>query len=471
MRKIIFLILTGMFSILMSACSSNSSKVSLIYPKEPPKDDLYDSSIINDEAKWGPMNVHDPSIFKDGDWYYIFSTDVKVGGTPRAGIQVRKSKDLIHWQWVGYALDGVPKEAEEWTGATNLWAPDVTKIGDTYYLYYVASTFGTNQSFIGLATSKSIEGPWQDQGAVFKSQQGDEWNALDPNIVYAADGTMWMDFGSFFGGIYIVQLDPKTGKLLNNATPKLIARRSGADAIEGPYIIYNKQQKKYYLFTSFDSLFSDYNVRVSRSDNIDGPYVDFNGNLMTDTNVDSGTKILGSYKFDGNDGWIAPGHNSILIDGNNYYIIHHARGEKDTNWPYLHVRKILWSDNGWPMVSPERYAGETEQQIDKSEIIGKWEIIELDKNVNSEITSTKIELLRNGKINTNDSKDYWELSGKNTIKLYFYDPDHVQKGQYWIETAKIIPAWDWENWNPTLVFTGYDQTGTAIWGKMVKNSK
>uniref|UniRef100_UPI003899051B arabinan endo-1,5-alpha-L-arabinosidase n=1 Tax=Caldanaerobius polysaccharolyticus TaxID=44256 RepID=UPI003899051B len=457
-----------MLGIVVSSCSSDNGGSSIIYPKEPPRDRLYDSSIINDEAKWGMMNVHDPSIFKDGEWYYIFSTDVKVGGMPRAGIQVRKSKDLIHWQWVGYALDGVPEEAEKWTGATNLWAPDVTKIGDTYYLYYVASTFGKNQSFIGVATSKSIEGPWEDKGAVLKSRQGDEWNALDPNIVYDADGNIWMDFGSFFGGIYIIQLDPKTGKPLEGARPKLIARRGGQDAIEGPYIIYNKQQKKYYLFTSFDSLMYDYNVRVARSDRIDGPYADYNGNLMTDTSLNAGTKILNSYQFEGSNGWVATGHNSVLQDGNDYYIIHHARGDQDTNWPYLHVRKILWSDDGWPMVSPERYAGEFEQQLNREDVIGDWQIIELDKDDNSQLTSTTITLLKNGKIDKGNGKDYWEFSGKNNVKLYFYDPDHALKGAYRIETAKVIPAWDWENWRPTLVFTGFDQNGTAVWGKRIK---
>ena len=80
----------------------------------------------------------------------MYSTDVKVSGPAKAGIMVRKSKDLIHWDWVGYALDGVPKEAAAWTGATSLWAPDIKKIGDTFYLYYAASNFGVNRSFIGV---------------------------------------------------------------------------------------------------------------------------------------------------------------------------------------------------------------------------------------------------------------------------------------------------------------------------------
>ncbi len=186
--------------------SSKSTNVStnsaVVYPKAPPKEHLLNTSIINDESKWGTMNTHDPSVYKDGNWYYTFSTDVKVAGAPTPGIQIRKSKDLINWQWVGRAFSQIPLKAWIWTKADTMWAPDVTKIGDTYYLYYAVSQFGTNKSFIGVATSKSIEGPWEDKGEVYKTQPGDEPNAIDPNITRDAKGNLWMAYGSFFG-VYI----------------------------------------------------------------------------------------------------------------------------------------------------------------------------------------------------------------------------------------------------------------------------
>ena len=74
------------------------------YPEAPPDYPMFDTANMNNEQEWHISNVHDPSILKEGDTYYLYSTDVKVGGPAAAGIMVRKSKDLIHWDWVGYAF-------------------------------------------------------------------------------------------------------------------------------------------------------------------------------------------------------------------------------------------------------------------------------------------------------------------------------------------------------------------------------
>lgn len=469
MRKLTTLLLAAMILLNLAACGTDQI-ITVTYPAEPPKETLYDHSVTSDETKWGTLNFHDPSILKDGDWYYVVTTDVKVGGTPKGGIPIRRSQDLIHWDWVGRVFSKVPDDARKWTRARTLWAPDVTKIGGTFYLYYAASRFGTNQSFIGLATSKSMKGPWENRGEVIKSTNTSIWNAIDPNIVYDADGNMFMAFGSFFGGIFIVEMDKTTGKIKEGSDPSLIATRSNsvASAVEGPYIIYNPDLKKYYLFVSYDSLSKDYNVRVGRSDKITGPYVDYNGNEMTNTQLppnDVGTKVLGGYKFGSKDGWVMPGHNSVLRDGDDYYIVHHARGEKDTNWPYLHVRKILWSEDGWPMVLPERYTGEKEQQLTKKLVTGKWEIIELDKNNNQQLNSKTITLKENGRIDDGTGKSKWEFKGQNTIVMRIYAPEKMSGGEFMEMTAKMIPSWDWENWKTTLVFTGIDKQGICVWGK------
>ncbi len=470
MKKIIAAILAGLLIFNLTACGSNENNLSAAYPKEPPKETLYDHSVTSDETKWGNLNFHDPSVIKDGEWYYTITTDVKVGGTPKGGIPIRRSKDLINWEWVGRVFSKVPDDARKWTRARTLWAPDVIKIGDTFYLYYAASRFGTNQSFIGLAAGKSMEGPWENKGEVIKSTSSSSWNAIDPNPVYDTGGNLYMSFGSFFGGIFIVELDKTTGKIKDGCKPSLIATRSNsvASAIEGPYIIYNPEYKKYYLFVSYDSLSKDYNVRVGRADKITGPYVDFNGNVMTDTELppnDVGTKIMGGYKFGGEDGWVMPGHNSVLKEGKDYFIVHHARGDKDTNWPYLHVRKILWSDDGWPLISPERYAGEMEQKLEKKLLVGDWETIVLDKDNNQQLSSKKITLKSNGKIDDGTGKSTWKFKADNTIYMKIYDPDKKSGSEYIEQTSKVIPSWDWENWKTTLVFSGIDNSGICVWGK------
>jgi Beta-xylosidase len=446
---------------------SQTATNSVIYPAEPYKEKLYNIPLMEKMQSWGNMNTHDPAIYKDGDTYYVFSTDYAVGYAVKPGIQVRKSKDLIRWQMLGQALDGVPEQAEAWTGATNLWAPDVTKIGDTYYLYYAASQFGVNQSFIGVAISKSIEGPWQDQGKVIATSTGDFLNAIDPNIVYDKDGDIWMVYGSFWSGAYIIKLDKKTGKPAEKGYGKQIATRSlsVSAAVEGPYVIYNPQFKKYYLFVSYGSLNSDYNVRVGRSDAIDGPYMDADDHLMTDIDSDPdavGNKVLGGYKFGDAKGWLAPGHNTVLKDGDDYYIVHHARGDRDKNWSYLHIRKILWSKDGWPMVSPERYAGEKEQVLPKEVIPGAWDVIVLDKADNSELKSKPVKLLADGKIDDGTGKSKWQFASANNLTLSLFDQSLKKAVVY---ECKVMPAWDWENRTTTLVFTGIDDRGVAVWGK------
>lgn len=466
-------VLPAMLVLTMFAAAGCSGErtAEVVFPENPAATAMYDTTVLHNEAKWTVNNAHDPGIIKTDQGYYVFSTDVKVGGEPKPGIMVRKSEDLIHWNWVDYALPGIPQTALDWTGATNLWAPDIVKHGDGYRLYYSASTFGSKQSMIGMAVSDNIEGPWTDQGEVIRTKADDPLNAIDPNIITDSDGAMWMVYGSFFGGIHIIELDPETGKPKEEGFGKMIAARDMVTedgAVEGPYIVYNEKFKKYYLFVSYDSLFEDYNVRVGRSDSITGPYVDFNGRDMADTafepQFEVGTKLIGGYKFGEEEGWIAPGHNSVLNDGGNYYLVHHARGESDKNWSYLHVRKILWTEEGWPVVSPERYAGEKEQNIPERMLAGEWERIEHDPFTDGQVESDKLTLLGKGKLTGSKGNGTWTFDGKRTLTLNWEDP---AEGEGRTETVQVLPSWDWEKGVSTLVFTGLDDRGIAIWGKQI----
>lgn len=475
MKKSISIFIILIFIIGIIGCTSKQdserSLEKVKFPEDPKQEESRDPSVILDKSKWGTLGAHDPSIYKDKDTYYIFSTDARVGGPATPGIQVRKSKDLINWGFVGQALKGIPEEAKSWSHAQGIWAPEMTKVGDEYYLYYCASTFGKNRSYIGLLKSESIEGPWEDNGLVLKTNQGDDRNALDPNIIFDKDGQMWMSYGSFWSGIYLVKLDKNTGKPMDpNDRGENIAKRSEfvSGAIEGPYIIYNKEQNKYYLFVSYDSLSSNYNVRVGRADSIEGPYLDSDGNDMTDiskTNPNEvGNKILGGYKFGDAEGWMAPGHNSILSDNGNYYIIHHARTEKKSDWFYLNVRKILWSEDGWPMVSPERYAGEEEEKIEKESIVGKWQLILQDKNINTIISSVEYEISSNGKLKNEKESGRWQMEGDNniTIEIPNSNGDNIKY------VGKVMPSWDWENNKQTLILTALDRNGISLFGKLIR---
>lgn len=420
------------------------------FPKEPPRYPMYETEALNDEKRWTVFNVHDPAIGKDGEFYYLFSTDVRIGGPPRPGIQVRRSRDLIWWEWLGYAFKGIPKPALEWVPrAGGIWAPDVIKIGGYFFLYYCVSIFGTNRSYIGVARSKSLAGPWEDLGEVVKTTWGDEANAIDPNVVLDRNGQPWLVYGSHFGGIYVTPLDKRTGKPIDPSKKILIARRSASvhGAVEGAFVIYNPNFDMFYLFVSYDSLFRDYNVRVARAKEVTGPYLDYNGNTMTDVEAEPwsvGTKVLGGYSFKGGEVWIAPGHCSILHDPERgWFMVHHVRERHEPSWTYLHIRKIVWTRDGWPLVSPQRYAGEEEQPIPEEFVGGEWEFIILEPSNNLPIYSNLV-------------KAQAKRVGQNEFEF-------VYLGERF--EGKILPAWDWERWRPTLVFTGVSKSGIALWGK------
>ena len=133
-------------------------------------------------------------------------------------IQMRRSKDLVVGI-SGLGIARVPPEAVEWVrshagghGATNIWAPYIIPYNNKYRLYYCVSAFGRKTSYIGLAESDSPEGPWTLAGCAGKTDDTTAMNAIDPSItVDTSNGKWWMHYGSFFGGLYCVELNPETG--------------------------------------------------------------------------------------------------------------------------------------------------------------------------------------------------------------------------------------------------------------------
>ena len=165
-------------------------------------------------------------------------------------------------------------------GATNIWAPYLVPYKDRFRLYYCVSAFGRSTSYIGLAESDSPEGPWIQKGAVVTTDAQSEMNAIDPSIVLTDNGEQWMVYGSFFGGLYEVQLDPVTGLPLRKGDKgHCVARRANGmkDNIEAPEILYHPELKLYYLFVSYDPLMTTYILRVVRSASPEGPFFDMFG--------------------------------------------------------------------------------------------------------------------------------------------------------------------------------------------------
>ena len=296
-----------------------------------------------------PTPVHDPAIIKQGNWYYLFSTG--------PGVTIQRSQDLVSWAIVGSVFrtppDWTHQEVPRFDGT--IWAPDISFVNGRYLLYYAVSSFGSNQSCIGLATNatldpKSPEYRWQDQGKVIGSLPWkDDWNAIDPNLAWDGEGHYFLVFGSFWDGIKMAAIDPDTGKLLKDP-PELIslARRKDVtnDPIEAPFVF--QHAGLYYLFVSFDyccrGIRSDYKIAVGRSSKLTGPYVDRDGLPMSDG---GGTIVLEGY-----DDVHGPGHNAALHDGPRDLLVHHIYDGTRGGMAVLQVRPIIWSEDGWPQAGP-----------------------------------------------------------------------------------------------------------------------
>lgn len=303
--------------------------------------------------------THDPSIAKDGDTWYVFSTN---NGPERAGeLPIRCSRDLHQWKRCGYVFTHIPDWIQkESPGTKELWAPDISYFNGEFHLYYAFSLFGKNTSGIALVTNKALDPAspnfrWVDRGLVLRSRSEDDFNAIDPNLVKDEQGNPWLSFGSFWSGIKMRRIDPKTG-LLSGEDSKLYslaARKKPAtipppkpglpgdwQAIEAPFVI--RHAGFYYLFVSFDlccrGTKSNYKTMLGRSRSVTGPYVDANGTAMLDG---GGTLLLG-----GNQSWIGPGGASLFQQKGSDLIVYHAYDGK-TGEPWLQISTLAWKD-GWP---------------------------------------------------------------------------------------------------------------------------
>lgn len=465
----------------------------------PWEDDYQSISGMEHYKSWGNYNVHDPAVMKVGDTYYMYSTDAiyrenrrraNEHNVPLGNIQVRSSRDLINWHFEGWAFDSIPQVAKNWVleqsdnkGATNIWAPFPVQYKEKFRLYYCVSAFGLQTSYIGLAESDSPLGPWELKGCVVKTRRGDKMNAIDPSIITDSEtGKMWMHYGSYFGGLYAMELKPETGLAMTDDDKGILtARRADykKDNLEAPEIIYHPELKMYYLFLSYDPLMTTYNVRVGRSSKPEGPFVDFFGQDVRDT-TNNYPIITHPYQFKNHPGWAGVAHcGAFANEKGEFFMVHQARLSPENHMMVLHVREIKWTKDGWPVVSPQRYAGSNERKISKKDISGDWEIIRINEAVTdreleygqilwgqnqlrkTEVnTSSIVAFLSNGKFKNDDVQGNWKFSAKDGLQLRLkYEV---------INNLIVFVGQDWENETETLLFTGLDQKGCAVWGKKIK---
>lgn len=441
--------------------------------------DTYDSvAPFADYLRWGPYNVHDPSIKKFGDYYYCYSTDVGYGIAVRPGIQIRRSKDLVQWEFVGWVFSSLPAAGvayiQQKGGTANnaLWAPYVMQVGSTYRLYYALSSNVGRLSVIGLATASNPEGPWTDNGLVVTSANDNttQTNAIDPTVAVTPSGDYYMYYGSAWDGIYVLKLNGSSGLAATSGDKGTrIANRGFTSGvyngnIEGPEIIYNPTFNKYYLFIAYDWLQTKYNTRVCRADQPTGPFLDYNG-VDADSNIDHVPMIIAPYQFMGHGGWQGTSHCTVFTDDSaHYYYASQARPAVNSYFMDLHVRKLFWTKDGWPVVSPERYAWEDNSLVPQDSLAGSWERIVLNytvvpgygtEQVNPDLQASQLVTLAADGTVSGAVQGTWTYNAPwlQIVRAGGTENLFVQKGR------------DWENKKSTIIFTGLDNTGTAVWGK------
>jgi len=286
--------------------------------------------------------VHDPAIVKDRTTYYVFSTGILRNPQDPGGIFVRRSDGTPGGPWESMGEITVP----EWTKEYNhnhLWAPDVVRVGNTFYLYYAASSFGRNTSAIGVASTRTPGDldSWVDHGPVVTSEEGvDDFNAIDP-FVFKDRGKWWIAFGSHWSGIKMQRLSSMT-----EATGPVLAladRRLPPNAVENPAIV--KRGPYYYLLVSWDQccagVNSTYKIAVGRSTSVTGPYVDKEGVPL----LEGGGTVL----LDGDGNQVGTGAADTLFDRGVHYIVHHYYDAAANGVIRMQVRSLDWED-GWPSV-------------------------------------------------------------------------------------------------------------------------
>ncbi len=284
-----------------------------------------------------------PQIVKQDGVYYMYIM------APH--ILIKSSTDMIHWEKVGtvFGLTDPSWLTKEVPGY-GIWAPSVYEFGGKYYLYYCISTIGSQNSAIGVAVNTTLDPnspdyKWVDGGMVIRSRTGSPYNCIDPNIVIDDEGKVWLNFGSYWGGIYQRQIDPATGHLLVPEEEKdtlyhLARRNVNNGAVEAAYMIWHDGY--YYLFTAFNPMDLSYHNRVGRSTSVHGPFVDREGREMT---KGGGTVVTkGMYELQ------MPGHASVFKDedGQYYFVGEYFRKDSPS---IMMISTIVWDEDGWPVTA------------------------------------------------------------------------------------------------------------------------
>jgi len=435
-----------------------------------------DAFVLADEVNTGMLKMglscHDPQIIvgQDGQYYMCGSHMV-----------MAKSTDLSNWEYTANGnrmfdniYDGdLPAFAyvgKNTDGGYSVWASNIfyNQTMDKYIMYF-CTTSSYIKSNLCMAVSDSPQGPFSYVDTILYSgfskdeiaqtnlyevlgEEADierylqyggfnnkEWpNCIDPAVFTDADGRIWMTYGSWSGGIFLLELNPETGYPIfpegdeeKGIDPYYGVHLVGGGhhAVEGPYIEYCEENGYYYLFLSYGGLEREggYQIRQFRSENVTGPYVDAAGNVLGDDDMyfSYGLKMMGNYQFPSMEtAYMAPGGQSTFKSGDKYYITYHQRFDSGSEYHEPRVHKMFLNRDGWFVTTPFQTAGETlrGEGYLQSDIEGTFYLLNHKVDVSNKIYEGEEYHFEAGVITGGEWSGSYEVEeGSNYVKIVLDD--------------------------------------------------
>jgi arabinan endo-1,5-alpha-L-arabinosidase len=447
-------------------------------------------------------SVHDPSVIRVGGDYYVFGSHLAAART----------SDLMNWTMVA---DGVNnsnplftnvltalQDTFAWSQVQGLWAADVVRLAsdNRFYFYYNSCRGDSPRSALGVAVADSVSGPYVNQQILLRSGMTGlsedgitnydaqvHPNVVDPQTFYDHNGNLWMIYGSYSGGIFILAMNEATG--LHDPGQGYGKHLLGGNhaRIEGAYVIHNPTTGFYYLFTSFGGLAADggYNIRVARSPLPDGPYLDAMGTDMATVKglttqifhdpsiAPHAQKLVGNFQFANaagetgtTHGYVSPGHNSAFYDSTTgkYFLFFHTRFPGRGEQHEIRVHELFFNSQGWPVLAPLRYVPLALAQpavvadVTNADTIGEYKMVNHDKDISATIKqSVNIRLNADGTLTSAGAPSgTWIHRGDNLIEIAFsgVGPFHGVLSRQWNHNANRF----------VVTFSAQTQSGISIWG-------
>jgi arabinan endo-1,5-alpha-L-arabinosidase len=444
--------------------------------------------------------VHDPALILVGSTFYLFGSHLAVA----------KSTDLMNWNSVANGVNASNPLFNDvttalsatfaWSTVVDLWRPDVIQLADgKFYMYYDSCQGSSPRSALGVAVADKVEGPYLNKRIILESgmaglsadgvtnyNQQVQPNVIDPYLFHDVAGKLWMIYGSYSGGIFILSMDEATGLPTSGQAYGKHLMGGNNSRIEGSNVMYSPQSHYYYMFTAFGGLDAagGYNIRVSRSVNPDGPYLDAKGNDMANVKSNASLplfddasiapyaqKLMGNYQFALSAGetgaplgYVSPGGSSTYYQAatGQYFLVFHTRFPNQGEYFETRVHEMFINSDGWPVVAPFRYAPLSlnatplSASVTAADAQGSYKMINHGKDISATIkASQNIQLNADGTV-TGAASGTWQNMGGNNVNITL-----TTGGSF---NGVLSRQWN-SNANAFVVtFTAQSVDGVSIWG-------